>query len=238
MDIPIEPFRLKEEKDLFYRIDDPKAYGLIGHLRGDFGSTGKEFHSTWFQGVRNDLNDEGFKIIFDAIINELRRSGGALADRSSMFNYCCPIKESKLDNCYTSLCWGYRILTKNYALYLRCNPELGDYNFNIYCYDKETLFGKLAADRGMPRYCYSFLPTADIEIRIDFGERGYVPHGINGSAESVERKNKELGITPSQVKAMESGSMFGWDVPAADVKSYDENGDVRKNAVVDREVRG
>jgi hypothetical protein len=36
--------------------------------------------------------------------------------------------------------------------------------------------------------------------------------------------NRELGISPAQAEAMKVGSMFGWNVPGADPKNYDENG--------------
>lgn len=39
--------------------------------------------------------------------------------------------------------WEYRLLTNDYALYILCNPEWGDYNFYVHCYDKEMLMNKM-----------------------------------------------------------------------------------------------
>lgn len=48
--------------------------------------------------------------------------------------------------------WGFRILTQDYALYLRCIPTPGDYNFYVFCYDKDMVMNKLAKDKGLPLY--------------------------------------------------------------------------------------
>lgn len=45
--------------------------GLIGYLRADFGSTGKEFYSTW-NDFRKDLKTDDFKKEFDLVINSYR----------------------------------------------------------------------------------------------------------------------------------------------------------------------
>lgn len=64
--------------------------GLIGHLRGDMGSNGKGFFSTFFD-FRADLKTEDFKGAFDNVINALRfdeNYGGVLKDRSALAAYC------------------------------------------------------------------------------------------------------------------------------------------------------
>ena len=48
--------------------------GSIGHLRGDFGSGGKEFFSSWFDH-RRDLKTDEFKNELDEVINTLRSEG-------------------------------------------------------------------------------------------------------------------------------------------------------------------
>ena len=40
----------------------------------------------------------------------------------------------------------------------------------------------------------------------------------------VNEMNKKLGLSKGQAEAMKAGSMFGWDTPATDPKSYDKNG--------------
>ena len=41
---------------------------------------------------------------------------------------------------------------------------------------------------------------------------------------SAAMLNRDLGVTYQQVAAMQAGSMFSWNVPAADPKNYDESG--------------
>jgi len=220
----LETIKLREEKDLFFsNRDENKELGCIGHLRGDFGGGGREFWTTWFPHECNELNDEKFKTIFDAIINKLREPCGILFDRESMRAYCRTQTQSNISDPYRQR-WGFRILTQDYALYLRCLPTPGDYNFYCYCYDKETLMNKLAKDRGLPRYSYAYLPTTKEEIRIDFAESGYTPVRMQGNGRAANEMNRELGITPAQAEAMKVGSMFGWNVPGADPKNYDANG--------------
>ena len=61
------------------------------------------------------------------------------------------------------------------------------------------------------------------------GETGYyktdLTDGVPGEMkELADSMNRKLGVTKGQAEAMKTGSMFGWKVPAADPKNYDENG--------------
>ena len=220
----LEPIKMKEEKELFFfNKDEGRELGCIGYLRGDFGGGGREFWTTWFPHNFSELNDEKFKVIFDAIINKMREPCGVLFDRESMRSYCRTQSQCKISHPYGEQ-WGFRILTQDYALYLRCIPTPGDYNFYVFCYEKERLMNKLAKDRGLPQYCYSYLPTTQEEIRIDIAESEYIPIRKQGNPRASNEMNRELGVTPAQAKAMQVGSMFGWNVPGADPKSYDADG--------------
>jgi len=46
-----------DEKLLFFHLegDDAERYGVIGYLRADFGKSGREFWSTWFDMQPNLL---------------------------------------------------------------------------------------------------------------------------------------------------------------------------------------
>lgn len=65
-------------------------------------------------------------------------------------------------------------------------------------------------------------------IVIQKGEKGYTPTGSYAEGitprEGVDAANELLGVTRAQEEAMVSGSMFGWQVPAANPKNYDEQG--------------
>ena len=81
----------------------------------------------------------------------------------------------------------------------------------------------------LPDKCYAALETEDSIILIDKGESGYVcteiqPDDGQTRQQAVDSINEALGVTKAQAAAMVAGSMFGWEVPAADPKNYDEKG--------------
>jgi len=65
-------------------------------------------------------------------------------------------------------------------------------------------------------------------IIIHRGQSGYTPtdnYSETATPKEAARKlNETMGITPAQEEAMVAGSMFGWAVPGADPKNYDEEG--------------
>ena len=83
---------------------------------------------------------------------------------------------------------------------------------------------------GLPEVCYSTLPSTGELIILSRGQSGYIPCSDFTSSDCEKNRklaaehNAEMGLTKAQVSAMEAGSMFGWDVPAADPKNYDESG--------------
>ena len=94
MELIIRPFA-PDESALFYSNGEKdKELGCIGHLRGDFGSGGKEFWSTWWEH-QSELKTQEFKDEFDVFINSLRKQG-LLKDRLSMADYCCQHSEAKI----------------------------------------------------------------------------------------------------------------------------------------------
>lgn len=58
MSLCLQCIALNEEEKLCFRDSErTKEYGWIGYLRGDFGRSGEEFHSTWFEGDNPELMD-------------------------------------------------------------------------------------------------------------------------------------------------------------------------------------
>lgn len=81
----------------------------------------------------------------------------------------------------------------------------------------------------LPEICYSFLRSTKELIVIKRGESGYYRTGCfcdsyEEAQNIVDSRNEMLGVTKQQAAAMGVGSMFGWDVPAANPECYDENG--------------
>ena len=79
---------------------------------------------------------------------------------------------------------------------------------------------------GLPELCFTTLPSTGELICI---KRGYYPSSWNTddkqrNEELADYNNERLGVTVEQRKAMEAGSMGGWDCSGADLANY-ENGE-------------
>ena len=86
----------------------------------------------------------------------------------------------------------------------------------------------------LPEVCYSILPSTGDVIIIKHGESGYYRCEYSTEDKAFNRefandRNANLDVSKAQVEAMLAGSMYGWDVPAADPNSYDENGTLLRN---------
>ncbi len=122
-----------DESLLFYSNEErDKEFGCIGHLRGDFGHSGKEFWTTWWDHV-SELKTQDFRDAFDRCVNDLREQG-LLKDRGSMKAYCNQYPEAMIKGAWDLNVYGFRAQFGQYRLYVRCFPYRGDYNFYIYCY--------------------------------------------------------------------------------------------------------
>ncbi|MBP3508248.1 DUF4314 domain-containing protein [Oscillibacter sp.] len=78
---------------------------------------------------------------------------------------------------------------------------------------------------GLPEMCYSVQESTGDLIVIKRGEAGYYDCTYNTddkqkNVELADYNNAKLGVTPEQRKAMEIGSLCGWDVPGADPANY------------------
>ena len=89
--------------------------------------------------------------------------------------------------------------------------------------------GLIPLRASLPDKCCSTLLENGKVVILKKGETGYyttdIPFTSREEAQRiVDEQNSRLGVTKAQEAAMKAGSMFGFAVPAADPKNYDENG--------------
>lgn len=79
----------------------------------------------------------------------------------------------------------------------------------------------------LPERCFAVDNVDEQLIVIYRGQEGYYEAGDKGSdlylfgedaKKACDQMNAALNVTPAQREAMVWGSMFGWDIPAADPK--------------------
>lgn len=120
--------------------------GNIGYLRGDFGSNGNQFFTTWtdrWDKYKTDM----FRESLDDVVNTLRSGEyGLLQDRTAMTGYVREHPDS-LFGTDSGTVAGFRVDTEEHAFLIRCNLVQGDYNFYCYCYVSEYLDRHMADAR-------------------------------------------------------------------------------------------
>lgn len=125
--------------------------GNIGYLRGDFGSAGNEFFTTWTNRWERYKTD-AFKAELDGVVNALRSGEyGLLQNRTAMTDYVREHPDS-LFGAGDGAVSGFRVDTGEHAYLIRCNPVQGDDNFYCYCYVSEYLDRHMANARQEIRF--------------------------------------------------------------------------------------
>ena len=119
-------------ENFFHNEKSDQTKGLIGHMRGDFGKDGNEFWHTWFD-ANVKLKTESFKEDFDKIMNTLRER--LFTDREWMRNVAHNHPDAKILNEVTDS-YGMFVETDRYEYDIRTIVDDGNYDFYIYCYDK------------------------------------------------------------------------------------------------------
>ena len=96
--------------------------GCIGHLRADMDTSGEGFFSSW-DDFRKDLKTQEFKDEFDELINELRKEGGFLKNRTTLAKFCNTHPEASFgkDVLGKEREFGVRVNTDSYA-YMAQSP--------------------------------------------------------------------------------------------------------------------
>ena len=122
----------EDQKSWLYSADKSTDLerGCVGHLRGDFGHSGKEFWSSWFDH-QPDLNTESFSKELRDVMTGLRADGHLLKDFETMRKVCR--NGGRCDDSF-----GFHAETPRYEYCLRCTPRHDDYNFYLYIYDRQA----------------------------------------------------------------------------------------------------
>lgn len=188
MNVEIEGYALREIKseEIKYAYTQSQQLtmqcGAIGYLRGDFGASGTDFFTTWFDGVKSRNTDE-FSEEFDHVINGLRFTEGneVLCNRDCMNIYCKSYPETAFESNYTTE-YGFRLDTPEHAYLIRCNPKESDYNFYVYPYISEWLDKHIENAKGGIRFIDSNYKEL---FRIPDG--GYIKITINDGTTDVKQ---------------------------------------------------
>lgn len=129
--------------------------------------------------------------------------------------------------------WGHYIGTYEDAREDLFERALGE------CQNLNPNYHKRQAEK-LPATCMSTLPSDGALIVITHQENGYKTADISTEDAAENRYlaqyiNKLMDVSPAQEAAMVAGSMFGWNVPVANPKNYDESGKAIKPKNKDRE---
>lgn len=123
-----------EEAGLFYsQVDEAEdaVLGTVGHIRMDFGASGKEFYHTWWPHNGDQFNTGEFKDELQKFVDMLR-ADGPLMNLAAMRNYCYQHGGKITED---GRCFGYIAETEHYRYCLRCTPSPGEYQGYLYSYD-------------------------------------------------------------------------------------------------------
>ena len=154
----------------------------IGHLRGDFASSGYGFYTTWFD-TRPQWKTDEFKKELDEVINSLREDKGLLHNRYDMSAFAKHYPESAFAGSYCTE-YGFRVDTEKHAFLFRCNPTKGDYNFYCYCFVSQTAAKSSSHHRGEKK------PNAPAVLLTSIIPRLEITFSISASLPSVWNKTE------------------------------------------------
>lgn len=108
-------------------------------MRGDFGKSGTEYWTTWYNGT-DALNTTEFMVEIDELERYLKEQSPTpiLKDRATMRHICELHNGFKLTDRFADI-YLYKVVTEKYTYFIRCFYGMGDYNFYIFAYNNEKL---------------------------------------------------------------------------------------------------
>ena len=128
----------QDDEKLFFQMEGEAAerHGYIGYFRADFGESGREFWTTWFD-CQPHLKTPGYQTEFDSVINSLRNDGEnpALSGRAALETFFGSNPGKDLGDRGK----GYIVKTPEYSYYFRCRPDPNDYDVYCFVYENRVL---------------------------------------------------------------------------------------------------
>ena len=222
----LERLALWDEKYLFTEQGETDK-GYIGWLKGCFD----EDRLVLSDMVMTGDNDYMIRYELESLCIFLASEGAGymLRTLSDLNAFCRDKVHDHVPYSFNRECWGFRVLTEDYAWYIALTPWNPVRHVTIHCYDRKALMTALAKEKGLPEFCYGVLKYTGERILIRYGEDLYDSFPQYGgnmveTREYANEQNEALSLTIEQVAAMENGVIFGWDTPVANPKYYDENG--------------
>ncbi len=127
-------------QDVKYSYKNPACIesltGFIGYMRQDYGSTGEDFYTTFYDGpFKKEANEQNFIEAFGMLVDTIRTKMPSL---NEMKSFCRNNKGAAVKG----LCCEEYVFTKEiddtpFIFIIRFIPSAGSYNMYIYCYFKE-----------------------------------------------------------------------------------------------------
>lgn len=224
----LDRIALWEERDFFSDAAVVSENGGIGIVRGVISADDSSLHT---EAVGVALDERTLRNKFSEVEVFLQTLDGGNLFRSlrDMTAYCRERVRDHVPYSFGRECWGFRVLDDETIWYLALTPWHEKRTFAAYGFIRSALMTHLAARRGLPENCYGTQPYTGERIHIRFGENGFESFPQFGTDKTANQSyaaqmNEPLCATPEQLAAMEGGSIYGWDTPAADVRNYDGNG--------------
>ena len=123
--------------------------GTIGHLRGDFATTGYGFYTTWFD-TRPQWKSDEFKADLDTVINALREDKGLLHNRYDMSAFARHFPESAIKGNYPQ--------------------TIKEYEERIAGYENDAALAEQHKPQGEDKFCSMTLKGVTYTEKADAGE--------------------------------------------------------------------
>ena len=132
----LPPLMIPKQDCMFFSVENDDTARLVGHLRFDFGKSGREFWSTWWpqnNKASQGKNPDVFKKELDDFVNLMRER--VFKSMGSITSFCRRHNIPEINGAFLPS-RGFVMESAHYEFYVRIC--ISDYSY-IYCYEKSTL---------------------------------------------------------------------------------------------------